>query len=186
MKEKVLLFSLCEKTYPSIEKEFLIIDNIAKQLDEITEPKIIKAKKTAIVKARSVKEGEIVDTRPRVEVDGKIYTFSETKQKVTKEMVDNGAVVVINPDGEHYIIKNEEKFAQKYQLTDDGFVAISDEQLFRKTIVDCIITASWGEKQYVPKGSYICVTNPSDIYSVTNSAFESTYSVKNKDELFTF
>ena len=180
MKKTITLYSLNPDEYPNIEKEFEVIDNVKEQLDEITTQSPIKAVKVARVQARRVKAGEQVDTRPRVIVDGKEYTFIETKQIVSQEQAQKGAVAVINPDGEEYLM-SEEKFNKKYIKTQGGFKAIDGPKHFRIVTKDCVITASWGEEQFVPKGSVLCVENVDDIYSVTNSAFQHTYSTDPKD-----
>lgn len=176
MKETITLYSLNEKEYPNINKEFELIDNIRESLEYVTTPGKVIAEKQANVDARLVKEGEIVDTRPRVIVDGKLYTFSETKRIITKEEALAGAVIVTNPDGEEYVIKSTEAFIKKYKLLPNGkFQSRDGAKAFLKTNQDIIITASWGEKQYCPKDSALCIQNLEDIYSVTNSAFQSTY-----------
>ena len=58
-----------------------------------------KAKKTALVTARIGEIGEEVDTRPRVERNGKIYVISETKTKVKTE--------------NSYIVKNVETYVNR-------------------------------------------------------------------------
>ena len=177
---KVKLYSLNPKEYPDIEMEFKVIEDIAKSINNVASPEIVKAKKVAVVKARKAKEGEIVDTRPRAIVDGKVYTFSETKQVITKEKADKGAIIVTNPDGEEYVIASAEKFAAKYEKCDGGFKAIDGVKKFRKCEEDCIISTSWGEEQIIPKGSMFCVEWENDIYGVTNAAFEATYTTDPK------
>ncbi len=176
MKETKRLYSLNPEEYPDIDMEFVVVDDTAAALDEITDSKVVYAKKVATVKARKAKVGEVVDTRPRALVNGRVYTFSETVQTMTQDKVDAGAIIVTNPDGEEYVIKNEEKFFAKYEECEGGFRAKGGVVPFRMATKDCAISTSWGEKQYVPKGSMLSVADKSDIYSVTNSAFEATYS----------
>ena len=176
MKEVKRLYSLNPEEYPDIDMEFVVVNDTAAALDKIASSEVVYAKKVATVKARRAKVGEVVDTRPRAVVAGKVYTFSETVQTMTQEKVDAGAIIVTNPDGEEYVIKNEEKFFAKYEKCEGGFKAKGGVVPFRMATRDVAISTSWGEKQYVPKGSMLSVADPSDIYSVTNSAFEATYS----------
>ena len=176
MKEKITLYSLNPQEYPDIVKEVEVIENTANQIDEIASPEVLTAQKVAVVKARMAKAGEVVDTRPRVSVDGKMYTFSETKQTISEEKASQGAVIVTNPDGEEYVIKDKAKFDSKYKQCAGGFMAIDGPKSFRVATKDCAIQTSWGETQYVLKGSALCVQDVNDIYSVTNAAFEATYS----------
>lgn len=174
--KKVTLYSLNQKEYPNIEIECQEIDNTADKLGQISDGKVFTAVKTATVQARKAKLGDVVDTRPRVRVDGHVYTFSETKQTISQEKVDQGAIIVTNPDGEEYVIKSEEKFLSKYKEVEGGFASIDSPRKFVKVTKNCAIMTSWGEEQIAPVGSYLCVSDKSDIYSVTNEAFEKTYS----------
>lgn len=178
MREIITLYSLNPNEYPDTLWDFEVIENTAEELNKIADSKVIYAKKTAVVQARKAKEGEVVDTRPRVSVNGKLYTFSETKQVVTADKVANGAVIVTNPDGEEYLIASQEKFDAKYQSCDGGYQAIGDVLPFRIAKEDCAIQTSWGETQYVLKGSALNVANNDDIYSITNCAFEKTYEIQ--------
>ena len=181
MKENIILYSLKPDEYDDILCYFEVIGNTRDELDKIADSKVIYAKKTAIVQAREAIIGEIIDTRPRVNVNGKLYTFSETKQVVTEDKVKNGAIIVKNPDGEE-LITSLEKFEKKYKACEGGFQAIGEAMPFRIAKEDCAIQTSWGEVQYVLKGSALNVANMDDIYSVTNVAFESTYQrVKNNE-----
>lgn len=90
-----------------------------------------------------------------------------------------------NPDGEEYVIKSEEKFMSKYKKVEGGFAAIDGPKKFAKASKNCTIMTSWGEEQIVPEGSYLCVSDKDDIYSVTNEAFEKTYSAVNRSKDFT-
>ena len=175
MKKKVTLYSLDEKQYPNIEVEVEIIEDTSKDIEKISEGKPFPAIKKATVQARPAKAGEVVDTRPRVEVDGKVYTFSETKRTITEKEESNGAMIVVNPDGEEYVINTAAKFNAKYEETSQGFVAIDGVKSFVRSNGNYAIQTSWGEEQIVLKGSCFCVQDTSDIYGVTNTAFDGTY-----------
>jgi len=175
MKKKVKLYSLDEKKYPNIEIEVEIVGETAKEIDKISEGKPFPAIKKAVVQAREAKAGEVVDTRPRVEVEGKVYTFSETKRTITEKEEQNGAMIVVNPDGEEYVINTSAKFDSKYEKTSKGYVAIDGVKSFVRSNGNYAIQTSWGEEQIVLKGSCFCVQDTNDIYGVTNTAFDGTY-----------
>ena len=177
---KKTLYSLHPDQYPDMEKEFT--ETTAEGTRQYTTGQVILARKTAVVQARVLTEDTVVDTRPRVRVDGREYTFSETLNTAPA-----GSIVITNPDGEEYVLKDkykdgvlvktaEEQFAAKYQAVEGGFVAIEGPKHFEVTTQDICFAASWGEMQFAPAGSYICTEyGPGEEYSVTNSAFEATY-----------
>ncbi len=175
MKKKVTLYSLDEKQYPNIEIEVEVIEDTAKEIEKISEGKSFPAIKKATIQARPAKTGEVVDTRPRVEVDGKIYILPETTRTVTEKEEVAGAMIVVNPDGEEYLIKTADQFHKKYEETSKGYVAIDGVKSFVKSNGNYAIQTSWGQEQIVLKGSYFCVQDTSDIYGVTNTAFDGTY-----------
>lgn len=179
MKTKTLkLSSLNSQEYPDIDIECQVVedmkkfaDNYIKEAEKLGEyPK--NAQKTALVTAREGKVGEEVDTRPRVERDGKIYVIGETKGKVKFE----GSMIVKNPDGEEYIVKPE-TFAKKYKASDkEGFYEPIAEPI--KYIIlnqDIVFKAPWGEDMYGVKGAALNITNLDDIYAIQNEAFNRTY-----------
>ncbi len=179
MKKKIQLYSTNPKEYPNIKVKVKIMGNASKAIDKIAEKEDIIAQKTAIVQARQAIKGDVVDTRPRVIFEGKEYTFSETKQIITQEKEDAGAVIITNPDGEEYVIASKEKFEKKYKKVDTGYSPISDKKPFRKSNGNYAITTSWGEEQICLKDSYFCVKHKDDIYGITNSAFNAKYKIQN-------
>lgn len=173
----VKLYSLDSEKYPDTEVEVEIIEDTAAQLDEFTDKEVVSAIKCARVNAHPATVGECVDTRPRVIFDGKTYTFSETEQTISQEKVDAGAMVVKNPDGEEYVIKSKEAFDKKYRASGDKFRAVDGIKPFRRANKNVAIQTSWGEEQIVLAGSMICVADQNDIYSVSNAAFQGTYTI---------
>ena len=119
------LNSLNKEEYPDIYVNCAVVDNlplsVAKFMDKLDSQGegLNIAQKTVKVKARKGVIGEQVDTRPRVERDGKIYVIGETKGTVKVE----GSMVVTNPDGEEYIVKPD-VFNQKYTATSEDGVYI--------------------------------------------------------------
>lgn len=184
---KVTLYA--QGDYPNIEVDFKEVDivgaeDVGSVLAEVTDGKIITAKKDVTVQAEPAQLGQEVDTNPRAIVDGKAYTFSETKQVIQQKHLDAGSVLVHNPDGEVYVVKGE-KFAKTYEATEDGYRPVDGPKKFVTVTEDICFKAPWGEMIYAPKGSKLCVEylESRDVYSVTNSAFNSTYKeVEQNDE----
>lgn len=177
--EKVKLFA--QGDYEDIELDFEEIDIIGAKdinavLQEITDGNIITAQKTAVVSARAPQLGEEVDTNPRCVIDGKTYTFSETKRVITEKDIELNSVLVKNPDGEEYVLKGE-KFVRTYDEVEGGYQPVDMPRKFVTITKNISFKAPWGEKMFAPKGSKLCIQNldSRDVYSVTNSAFDSTY-----------
>lgn len=179
MKTKTLkLSSLNPQDYPDMNIECQIVDDMKEFVGYYTEelakrgeyPK--EARKTSLVVARPGVVGEEVDTRPRVERDGKIYVIGETKGKVKVE----GSMVVKNPDGEEYIVKPE-AFGKKYRPTDkEGVYEPIAEPIKYVTLQhDIAFKAPWGEDMYGVKGAALNVSNLDDVYAIQNEAFNKTY-----------
>ena len=94
-------------------------------------------------------------------------------------------MVVVNPDGEEYVIASKAKFDAKYEKVGDGYVAIDGIKHFVRSNGNYAIQTSWGEEQIVLEGSYFCVQDTKDIYGVTNAAFEGTYTTDKEQILDT-
>lgn len=173
------LNSLDKEKYADKEVECLIVEDmptfVAEYMDELDKQGkgLETAQKTVKVIARQGVVGEQVDTRPRVERDGKIYVIGETKGTVKIE----GSMIVTNPDGEEYIVKPD-AFAKKYVATNEPgvYMPVSSPVKYFITDKDISFTAPWGETMYATKGASIIVSSPTDIYAVTNEAFKKTYS----------
>lgn len=131
-----------------------------------------KAQKTSLVSARPGIVGEEVDTRPRVERDGRVYVIGETKGKVKVE----GSMVVVNPDGEEYIVKPE-AFAKKYKPTaEEGvYEPIAEPISYVRIAEDIAFEAPWGGDMFGVKGAALNVSDLDDIYAIQNAAFDKTY-----------
>lgn len=172
------LNSLDKDAYADKEVECLVIEDmtmfVAKYMDELNKQGkgLETAQKTVKVIARQGVVGEQVDTRPRVERDGKIYVIGETKGTVKVE----GSMIVTNPDGEEYIVKPD-AFAKKYIATNEPgvYMPVSSPVKYFITDKDISFTAPWGETMYATKGASIIVSSPTDVYAVTNEAFKKTY-----------
>lgn len=173
MEKNLKLLSL-NKEYPDIEVKFTVIKDIKAYVEEKLKKgaETLRAQKTVLVKATRGEVGQEVDTRPHCERDGKSYAFDETKSKVKVE----GSMIVHNPDGEDYIVKPD-KFDGKYRATAQKGVyePIGDVIVGLRIDEDITFLAPWGSDIFAPKGSVLNITNLNDIYSITNLAFEKTY-----------
>ncbi len=178
------IYSLDPDTYPDVNAQFVLFDSPQDLLKKATKEEVIVASKVAPVKIRYAKVGDVVDTRPRIEYKGKVYTFSEVTRKVDSLYDKNGSrmVIVTNPDGEEYL-QPETKTRQKYNVT--GEISETPQVVipkgvrteFRQTIVNAVVNV-WGEPWFVTVGGY--VTNDlNDCYPITNVAFKNTYVVEN-------
>lgn len=196
-KIKKTLFSVNPSEYPDIEVEFTKYDTAEELAEQATVGSAIYAKKTAHVKARLAKEGEIVDTRPRLTYEGKVYTFSEVKRtaseytqkqrKLNGEVVldENGSPVVdtlrnyivTNPDGEEYIV-TEDQMNKRYDFvgtTAEGVYECASKgnvETFKQVGQNCCVE-KWSSIVYVTKGGYF---NVGGNYPITDCAFNGTYS----------
>lgn len=158
-----------------IEVDLNGAENALELLAKYTDGNIIFAQKTRRVHARPVLLGETVLTAPLATIGERVCKISETSQIVTMDHVTRGDMVVTNPDGEEYIVKGS-KFAKIYTHIGNGvYLPQGEVKPFVTTIADICFKASWGELQFAPKGSKLCVADMNDIYSVTDIAFESTY-----------
>ncbi|MDD4351233.1 MAG: hypothetical protein PHP83_03530, partial [Clostridia bacterium] len=179
METKTLkLTSLNTTEYPDKEIDCVVVDDMKQYATAYVEylsskgkyPQ--KAKKTSVVEARLGLVGEEVDTRPRVQRDGKIYVIGETKGKVKVE----GSMIVKNPDGEEYVVKPE-AFSKKYKKTEkDGwYEPIAEPIEYVVLQQDIAFKAPWGEDMFGVKGAAINISNLDDIYAIQNEAFNKTY-----------
>lgn len=184
-KKTLVLSSLNKEEYPDKEVDCKVVDDMKDYASKLVQEAIANggvrvAKKTVKVKARLGKIGEEVDTRPRVERDGKVYVIGETKGKVKVE----GSMIVVNPDGEEYIVKPE-AFAKKYEATaEEGvYLPVAAPISYVILLEDIAFKAPWGEDMYGCKGAALNVSSLDDVYAIQNEAFAKTYTeIEREDE----
>lgn len=169
---KKILYSLNPQEYPNIEMDFIVttaVDSL-----QFTSPEVINAQKTVPVHAVQAQADVEVVTRPRVEVEGKLYYIEETKN-----VAHAGDWIVTNPDGEQYVV-SAAKFPAKYSDIGNGqFVPTEGPKTFQQTTENVCFQASWGATQFVTAGSYICTAyGPGEEYGVSNFAFNKTYEIQ--------
>lgn len=182
--KKLMLNSLNKQEYSDKEIDCKVVENMKEYAGRLVEQALQNggvqiAKKTVKVTARLGQVGEEVDTRPRVERDGKVYVIGETKGKVKVE----GSMIVVNPDGEEYIVKPE-AFAKKYQATSEKDVYLPIAQPISYVILteDIAFKAPWGEDMYGCKGAALNVSNLDEVYAIQNEAFKKTYTEFEKED----
>lgn len=153
-----------------MDKKFLLIDNIAEYVKGYAlegEHYFHEAIKTATVKARRVKEGEIINTKTS---DG----LDETKNIGIKDEKGELGWVVTNPGGEEYIVSNDE-FSQSYtQVTTDEYVK-GKPVITMKLEDDIAFNAPWGEEMKIQAGGYLIINGKDDIYGIQEVSFNETY-----------
>ena len=178
------LTSLNPEAYPDEEVECRIIDDMESYIKALIQQKqkVQTAQKNAVVTARPGKIGEKVDTRPRVERNGKIYVFGETKSEVTID----GSMIVKNPDGEEYIV-TPKTFAEKYQETETPGVYKSVSKPINYIVLqeNVVFKAPWGTEMFALKGGVLNVSNIHKVYAIQNEAFNKTYATLSKNQSMT-
>ena len=122
--------------------------------------------KFARIQATQAQGGEAIET---VLADG---------TKETANIANAGDWIVTNPGGEQYIV-SAEQFAKKYEpapeLGEGWFKPKGKPQQFVQIQQDLTFVAPWGKEQFLRKGSYLNVTDLSNIYGVAEEEFLATY-----------
>ncbi|MBP5616216.1 MAG: hypothetical protein J6X06_00205 [Elusimicrobiaceae bacterium] len=108
----------------------------------------------------------------------KIETVLADGTVETTNVANPGDWIVTNPGGEKYIVPGD-KFAKKYEpaseLGEGWYKPTGGNQQFVQINQDMQVLASWGETQFIKKGGFLNVTNPTDIYGVGEEEFHNTY-----------
>ena len=118
---------------------------------------------------------EVKEKVDQVELDG------ETNKPgwiVTK--VDEDGQVIIDSNGHinEWII-GDTKFRSKYEIDSEKpglFKPKGAPQIFVR-ITEDIILEQWGSEMLLSAGSYINITNPNDIYGISERDFNDTYKI---------
>ena len=126
-----------------------------------------EAIKTATVKARRVKENEMIKTKTS---DG----LFETVNVGIKDEKGELGWVVTNPSGEQYIINNDE-FNKTYTQMQNGEYIKGKPVLTMKLEENITFNAPWGEEMKVKSGGYLIINGKDDIYGIQEVSFNETY-----------
>ncbi len=180
------VYSLDETDKKSIEfKKIDIVgtDDLISLLKEISNNKIILAKKDVSVYAIPARLGEQVDIRTRFNLNGRIYTFKRNKRVIDEKDVATNAMIVSYTDGQSKIIKGEQ-FESMYKLENKNWELYKPNDTAKKfvTITQNVwFKTPWGEEVFAPIGSKLCVEflATRDIFIVTNSLFKVAYNIVN-------
>lgn len=95
---------------------------------------------------------------------------------VTKTDAEGNPVIDRNGHTNQWII-GDKKFKQKYEVDPENpniFRPVGGPQKFVETKENLIIS-QWGDEMNMPRGSFINVTNPDDMYAVNPRDFHDTY-----------
>ena len=149
------------------------------------ELKPVVAVKFARVLARRGVVGEEVISYSQNGIVEKVATVSEdpeTKQTgwVLTKLDENGEVLVDEFGHKNEWIVDASTFARKYDLdeTKDGGVykPKGGPQIFVPIVMD-VILEQWGSEMKIEAGGWLNITNPDDIYGISQRDFEDTYRI---------
>ena len=118
---------------------------------------------------------EIQEKVDQVKLD---KTTNEPGWIVTK-VDENGELIVDNNEHLNQWIIEDSTFKKKYE------VDLENPGLFKQTggpqvfvqIKDNIILNQWGSDMQIAAGGYINITNPNDLYGISQRDFEDTYKI---------
>ena len=96
---------------------------------------------------------------------------------IVTKVDDNGEVIIDNNNHPNQWIISDSVFRKKYEqdLTNPGvFKPKGGHQLFVR-ITENITLSQWGKDENIAAGGYINVTDPNDMYGISQRDFEDTY-----------
>ena len=152
----------------------------------------VVAVKFARVVARRGVVGEEVVSYSQNGIVEKVATVSEdpeTKETgwVLTKLDENGEVIVDEFGHKNEWIVDAKTFAKKYDLdeTKDGGVykPKGGPQIFVPIVMDVILEQS-GSEMKIEAGGWLNITNPSDIYGISQRDFEDTYKIVGEEPTY--
>lgn len=163
---------------------FIKIDNIKDYVNKNLQNKeIFLAKKSSRIIAREGILGEEIKTFVENGTLETINTVKENKNHidiiVTNANPDGSPIIDINGNTNTYILPFE-TFDKKYEFdfkSEYGniYKPKGGAQKFVEIPDNIEILASWGEKQFLKKGSFLNISNYEDIYGIAKEEFLKTY-----------
>ena len=123
---------------------------------------------------------EVMEKVDQVKLDA---TTDEPGWIVTKVDEDGNLIVDNNEHLNQWII-DDSTFKKKYEVDLDNpelFKPTGGPQVFVQ-INDNIILNQWGSDMQIAAGGYINITNPDDLYGISQRDFEDTYRIVSKLE----
>ena len=103
---------------------------------------------------------------------------------IVTKVDDNGEVIIDNNNHPNQWIISDSVFRKKYEqdLTNPGvFKPKGGPQLFVK-ITENITLNQWGKDENIAAGGYINITDPNDMYGISQRDFEDTYRFVEKSD----
>ena len=149
------------------------------------ELKPVVAVKFARVLARRGVEGEEVISYSQNGIVEKVATVSEdpeTKETgwVLTKLDENGEVLVDEFGHKNEWIVDAGTFARKYDLDETKKESVykpkGGPQIFVPIVMD-VILEQWGSEMKIEAGGWLNITNPDDIYGISQRDFEDTYKI---------
>lgn len=153
--------------------------DILATLGEITDGKIFYAKKGVSVYVSPAVLGDMIDTRKRFSLYGKVLLFDKDKQIVEERDVQTNSKVIFYTDGQVELIRGE-KFDECYKLENKEWELYKPLDTVKKYLTvtqNIYFQTSYGDIIYAPIGSKLCIENleQRDFFVVTNSFFKVAY-----------
>lgn len=149
------------------------------------ELKPVVAVKFARVLARRGVVGEEVISYSQNGIVEKVATVTEdpeTKQTgwVLTKLDENGEVLVDEFGHKNEWIVDAGTFARKYDLDETKKESVykpkGGPQIFVPIVMD-VILEQWGSEMKIEAGGWLNITNPDDIYGISQRDFEDTYRI---------
>lgn len=140
------------------------------------------AVKFARIAARRGVEGEEIVTYTQngeIEKVDTVKVDPETKEVgwVVTKLDENGEVVVDEFGHKNEWIVDAKTFAKKYEVdeTKEGvYKPVGGPQIFVPIVMD-VILEQWGGEMKIEAGGWLNITNPDDIYGISERDFYDTY-----------
>ena len=149
------------------------------------ELKPVVAVKFARVKARRGVVGEEVISYSQNGIVEKVDTVSEdpeTKEVgwVLTKVDENGEPIVDEYGHKNEWIVDHSKFTKKYEkdetMSDGIYKPVGGPQIFVPIVMD-VILYQWGGEMKIEAGGWLNITDPSDIYGISERDFDDTYKI---------
>lgn len=162
------------------EKKFpLEQDPQAYALDMMRKDGAVLAIKASPVLVRKAMPGEMIRTYSQDGVET-VNSAGEDSFVLTKADRSTGKPVIDGNGHDNSWIIEGDAFREAYRLGPDfngeGLVdPIADLRTLVRVDKDMSVMASWGEEQSVSKGGYLNITDPNNIYAVSERDFDDTH-----------
>lgn len=149
------------------------------------ELKPVVAVKFARIAARRGEIGEEVITYSQNGIIEKVDTVKADPETgkpgwVVTKLDENGEVLVDEHGNKNQWIIQDSTFTKKYDLdetkTGGVYKPKGGPQIFVPIVMD-VILLQWGSEMKIEAGGWLNITNPDDIYGISQRDFEDTYKI---------